>query len=67
MTAGELQLTEILTLLPDPAQLSYQLPGYREREGGYLSVSCALHCPGQTELAYSVSARAVWCSGVVRW
>ena len=25
----------------------------RKREGGYLSVSCALHCPGQTELAYS--------------
>ena len=28
------------------------------REGGYLSVSCALHCPGQTELAYSASVSA---------
>ena len=34
MAAGELQLKENLALLPDPAQLSYQLPGSSEREGG---------------------------------
>ena len=29
--------------------------GRRGRRGGYLSVSWSLHCPGQTELAYSQS------------
>ena len=32
----------------------------RDGEGGYLSVSCALHCPGQTELAYSPCVRPGW-------